>query len=318
MTPTPAMSRHPEVSVVMSVRDGERYLRESLESVLAQEDVDLELIVVNDGSRDGSGAILAEIAGRDPRVRVLEQENAGLTRALIRGCAAARGEFVARQDADDLSLPGRLRRQVELLRADPHLSFASCWSEAIGPRDELLLVQKRPSDPYLATEEVRALRHGPPGHGSVTFRRAAYEAVGGYRPEFYYAQDMDLWLRLTLVGRLGYVPAILYRYRVAPGSISGGSHAKAPYHRLVQACHAARLAGEEEGPLLEQAAALRGRAGRRRDGTDYFIGRCLLARRDRRAAAYFARCLRGRPLHWKAWLSLAVALPLYTHAGAVH
>jgi glycosyltransferase involved in cell wall biosynthesis len=100
----------PRISVVTSVYNGERYLRESLESVLSQEGVDLELIVVDDGSEDSTPEILADSATRDPRLRVLTQENRGLTVALIRGCAEARGEFIARHDLDDLSLPGRLRR----------------------------------------------------------------------------------------------------------------------------------------------------------------------------------------------------------------
>ena len=98
-----------DISVVMSVCNGSDLLAKAVNSILSQEGVSLELIVVNDGSIDGSCAtILDEYARRDPRVRVIHQENTGLTRALIRGCAAARGQFIARQDSDDISLPGRL------------------------------------------------------------------------------------------------------------------------------------------------------------------------------------------------------------------
>src|SRR5438046_4713104 len=96
----------PEISVVVGVYDGQRYLRESLSSVLDQAGVSLEVVVVDDGSTDASPVILEEFARRDNRVHVIRQENQGLTKALQRGCAAARGALIARQDADDLAWPG--------------------------------------------------------------------------------------------------------------------------------------------------------------------------------------------------------------------
>lgn len=95
------MPRSPTVSVVMSVFNGARYLSASIASILSQEDVDFELIIVDDGSTDATPGLLAEFAARDARVRVIRQDNSGITQALIRGCAAARGTFIARQDADD-------------------------------------------------------------------------------------------------------------------------------------------------------------------------------------------------------------------------
>ena len=110
------MSTKCEVSVVMSVYNGALNLTPSMNSILSQEGVSLEFIVVNDGSTDNTGEILDDFARRDPRVRIIHQENSGLTRALINGCGVATGEFIARQDAGDLSLPGRLARQLDVLR----------------------------------------------------------------------------------------------------------------------------------------------------------------------------------------------------------
>src|SRR5882672_1702517 len=101
----------PLVSVVTSTYNGASYLENSLQSVLDQTGVQFELIVVDDGSTDGSAEILARLAGKDSRLRLLRQKNQGLTRALIRGCAEARGTYIARHDSDDLSLPGRLEKQ---------------------------------------------------------------------------------------------------------------------------------------------------------------------------------------------------------------
>jgi glycosyltransferase involved in cell wall biosynthesis len=109
------MSSPPDISVVMSVYNDVDRLRETKESVLSQEGVSLEFIVVNDGSTDGSDVILRDYACRDNRVRIVHQHNQGLTRALIRGCGAAGGKYIARQDAGDISLPNRLRLQKAVL-----------------------------------------------------------------------------------------------------------------------------------------------------------------------------------------------------------
>src|SRR5262245_14778340 len=103
----PPMTVAPEVSVVMSVFNGEQYLHESINCILNQQGVDFELVIIDDGSIDSTPRILADYARQDARIRLLTQQNMGLTAALIRGCAAARGEFIARQDVDDLSLSNR-------------------------------------------------------------------------------------------------------------------------------------------------------------------------------------------------------------------
>jgi glycosyltransferase involved in cell wall biosynthesis len=268
-----------------------------------------EIIVIDDGSTDGSERILAEAAARDPRLRVYRQANAGLTRALIKGCALARGRFIARQDGDDLSMPDRLRRQCELLDGDASLMFVSSWAEVIGPGDEPLLRHERPADSDEATRLLVHGRVGPPGHGSVMFRRDAYQRAGGYRELFYYAQDGDLWLRLAAMGRLAYVPDVLYRYRISSESISGRLHpAKQPYALLLERLREARLNGEEEAPILA-SADLSPRAGggtRSSAGaTDYFIARCLFRRRDPRSFRYVRRSLASNAGNLRAWLLLA-------------
>lgn len=305
----------PQVSVVMSVYNGEAFLHEGLRSVLEQQGVDFEFIVVDDGSTDRSAAILREYAATDSRLRIIHQENAGLTRALVRGCAAARADFIARQDCDDLSVAGRLRAQFDLIDSDPSLSFVSCWAEVIGPAGETLLVHERPAAKSDATRMLLTRLGGPPGHGSVMFRKASYEKVGGYRPELYFAQDSDLWLRLAGVGQLAYVPSVLYKYRIAPESISGRLHPlKIAFAEIIDEMHAARLAGRDETVLLHKAAHLRraptpGNAREEKRATsaaqtNYFIARCLLKRRDSRAMTYLGRALREDPANLKAWAFL--------------
>ena len=299
----------PLVSVVISVYNGERYLRQSLASVLAQQGVPFEVILVDDGSTDGSPAILDEVAGRDQRVRLIRQPNQGLTRALIRGCAAARGEYIARHDGDDESLPGRLESQAKRLQSDASLSMVSCWAAALGPEGEVLWELCRAADPAVTTERLLNHREGPAAHGSVMFRKSSYDRVGGYRTEFYYAQDSDLWLRLGEVGGFAVTQRFLYRFRMSENCIS--SRSRTVQHQLgalAHECQAARRAGKPEDEFLRQAAALRPGLVRADDADPtagaYFIGRCLLLRRDRRARRYFRKVLSRNPWSLKAWHSL--------------
>jgi glycosyltransferase involved in cell wall biosynthesis len=302
---------HPLVSVVTAVHRRD-HVEPSLASVLGQTLGDLELIVVDDGSSDGTADALSAIAARDPRVRNLRQDTRrGLTEALIVGCAAARGEFIARHDSDDLSLPPRLERQVELLRSDPSLVMAGCGTRAIGPGDETLFENSRPSDPDEATRSLRDELVGPGAHGSVMFRTESYRQVGGYRAPFRYAQDWDLWLRLLERGRVGYVPEILYAYRIAPDSVSGSRRQQQQQLvDLAARCREARRRGQPEQEWLQEALACSGQVGDPRpSGTDsYFIGRCLMDRRDRRAVGYLARSVSERPWSWRRWTALAGSL----------
>ena len=305
----------PEISVVMSVFNDARYLAASLNSVLSQSDVDLELIVVDDGSTDDSPAILARFASADPRLRLVRQMNSGLTAALIFGCRLAVGEFIARQDADDLSLPSRFAKQVRLLRSDPRLVFVSCQAQVIAPEGEIVLSHTRPITPEAATDLLLHGGSGPPGHGTVMFRRDAYLRAGGYRPEFYFAQDCDLWFRLAELGMLSYSSEFLYQYRLAPGSLSGSRN---PVKRLfadaVDECRALRMKGQSEEPVLLYCRTLKDRIHERSDsseaGTMYFLGRNLLKTHPLAAFRYLWQSMRKKPVNPKVWACLLMA-PLF-------
>ena len=305
----------PEISVVMSVYNDAAYLRTAVDGILSQTGVDLEFIIVDDGSSDDSPGILAEYAARDHRIRVIHQENAGLTRALITGCNAASGEFIARQDADDVSLPGRLAKQVQLLRSDSRLVFVSCQAQVIAPEGEIVLSHTRPITPEAATELLLYGGSGPPGHGTVMFRRDAYIRAGGYRPEFYFAQDCDLWFRLAELGMLSYSPEFLYQYRLAPGSLSGSRN---PVKRLfadaVDECRALRLKGLSEEPVLLYCRTLKNRIHERSDsseaGTMYFLGRNLLQTHPLAALRYLLQSMIKKPCNLKVWVCLLM-VPLF-------
>lgn len=316
----------PEVSVVVGVYNGLRTLSETLESILSQYGVRLELVIVDDGSTDGSGRLLNAYAAKEPRIRVVRQEHAGLTRALIRGCALARGEYIARQDVADISLPGRLRTQLDWLAARPGRTFVSCGMRMMGPRGEVLYDVPQDDGDVSRTlraggpveldgppprRGVRALA-APPGASSV-FRRAAYEKVGGYRAQFYFAQDLDLWVRLTEVGDYAVVPEILYQAAVGPDSISGRyRREQLELTRLIAESARLRRAGLGDEAILQQAAAIRPTSASRarraaRSRAMYFIGACLRKRRDPAAVEYFKLAIRENPLLLRAWWRLLIS-----------
>jgi glycosyltransferase involved in cell wall biosynthesis len=198
----------------MTAYDAEATLVESVESVLAQTVPDLELIVVDDGSRDGTAGILARQA--DPRVRVLTQENTGIAGALNAGITAARGRFIARMDADDRSLPTRLEAQLDAFAREPELALVgtSFFSiDAAGRRLDLVPT-------LLANDELRRdlFVRCPFGHGSVVVRREALIDAGQYDSSAVPAEDYDLWRRLMTRHRVANVPEALYEYRVHDGN----------------------------------------------------------------------------------------------------
>jgi glycosyltransferase involved in cell wall biosynthesis len=306
----------PAISVVMSVHNDAVRVARAVNSIQAQTCCNWECLVVNDGSTDDTGAALDRIAAAEPRLRVLHQSNTGLTRALIRGCAEARGEYVARHDADDVSHPERLQKQSELLRSDPWIGFVSCWTRYVGPEDEPLEVVERSCDPPTATRQLLDEKLGPPAHGSVMFRRSLYERVGGYRPEFYYAQDSDLWLRMAEQSKIAYLPEVAYCCRRDLRSISGSLQSwQRQFGDIGQACRTARRRGEPEEPFLAHAATLTAEVvktrttGRPESGHDtsvmaYLIGSQLAQSGDRRAVKYLWTVIRQRPWHWRAWARL--------------
>jgi glycosyltransferase involved in cell wall biosynthesis len=210
----------PAVSVVLPVWNGERFLAQAIESVLGQTLSSLELLLVDDGSTDGTQAIARAYEARDPRVHVLCLQHGGLARALNAGIEIARGRYVARMDADDASLPLRLERQVAYLESHPDCVAIGSAIDVIDEHDQHLGVKT-----FAATnaEIVAALIGGsssPLAHPTVMARREALLAVGGYHLHRYPSEDLDLWMKLSPLGQLANIPEPLLLYRRHPGAVS--------------------------------------------------------------------------------------------------
>lgn len=208
----------PAISVVLPVYNGLPYLRAAVESVLTQSFRDFELIVINDGSSDGSAELLA--AFDDPRLRLSHQENRGLAATLNIGIAQARGHYIARQDQDDICLPGRFEKQVTFLDSHPHVGL-------LGTAAEIWVASERTARTLCHPAESDALRFGLLFnnyfvHSSVMLRRAVFDSVGGYAEDSARQppEDYELWSRVARQFEVANLPDTLLAYREVPNSMS--------------------------------------------------------------------------------------------------
>lgn len=216
-SPTP-----PAVTVLLCVFNGETHLREAVDSVLAQTFGALELLVVDDASTDATASILASYA--DPRLRIIRNsENLGLTRSLNLGLREARGTYVARQDADDLSHRQRIEKQFAFLQRNPEVPLVGTQFISIDARG-----RRRP--PHLWTKCLTSLGilwqfllENPFVHSAVMFRRdVVLHELGGYDERYRTSQDYELWSRLARRYPLRNLRESLVRFRSSAGSISSG------------------------------------------------------------------------------------------------
>jgi glycosyltransferase involved in cell wall biosynthesis len=196
----------------MPVHNGEPYVAAAIQSVLDQTLTDFELVIVENGSSDGSVDTLRAAAARDPRIRLIESPRAlGVVGAAVAVVAAACAPLIARHDQDDLSHPDRLARQVAAMDAAPDAVAVGTLSEGIDPagrrvrpRDRWRLLRRSPLPPF--------------PHGSMCVRREVFDRVGGYREGTCLWEDIDLCLRLVREGPVLVLPDALYRSRFHPAS----------------------------------------------------------------------------------------------------
>lgn len=284
------------VSVVMGCYNCADRIADTVRSLQQQSLQTWELIVIDDGSTDGTGDILDLLAASDSRLQVIHQGNAGLTRALIRGCDLAQGVFIARQDAGDRSRPLRLHVQKAYLEAHPDVVAVGSGVRLIGPNDEFLGEWVRSAEPQEIANDLTERSVGFV-HPSVMFRRDAYRAAGGYRVQFLFAQDHDLWYRLAQIGKLGTCREVLFEFRQDIVGVSPENReVQQNLGALARDCFLARSQGQSELPFLAQAAQLSERKRptsphvkmQARGAAAYFVGSQLFHRRDPRCRRYFA------------------------------
>ncbi len=202
---------NPKVSILMCVYNGEVHLREAMESILEQTFKDFEFVIVDDGSTDSSWQILTEYSTEDSRIVLIRnEENLGLEKSLNKGLAATQGEYVARQDADDISLPNRLQLQTNFLDTHREVGALGSSLEFINKQGVVLRKKNLPVD----HESLQAfLLINNCLWPSMMIRRSLMQKLGGYNEKMLYAEDYDLYWRISCNSRLATLPDILLRYR---------------------------------------------------------------------------------------------------------
>lgn len=275
--------------MLLPVRNGAATIEASVASILRQTLPAFGLLVVDDGSTDGTPLVLARLAAADARIRVLRQDALGLVPALNRGLAEARAPFVARMDADDIADPDRLQRQLAVLQAAPSVALVGSAWRVVDAGGRVRRVMHPPeTDAGIRAALARA---NVLAHPTVMYRRDAVLAVGGYRPAFVLAEDYDLWLRLLERFAAACVPDVLLDYREHP--------AQSAWHDLeqrilsemsAQAAASCRANGKDDGGNDEapiDRARLRHMGLSAEAIAAGVIARALGAAKDARAAGHW-------------------------------
>lgn len=254
----------------MSVFNGMRFLAPAIDSILGQTFGDFEFLILDDGSRDGTADLLHDYAARDSRIRPIVRENRGLIASLNQLLAEARAPIVARMDADDISRPERFERQFAFLRDHPDYGVVGSWTEDIDEQGQpyYLVGPDHPltHDDFLAAIDARGPLLCHPG---VMYRRDLVLSVGGYHAAFRHCEDLDLWLRLAGITRLGSVPERLLQYRHYAEQVSSRHATEQQIGAAVShLAYRERRAGRPDPtehltslPPLEQLDALFGQSG---------------------------------------------------------
>ncbi|WP_081733756.1 glycosyltransferase family 2 protein [Methylomonas sp. 11b] len=213
-----SLAPSPVISAIMAVYNTERYLTEAIQSILSQSFTDFELVIVDDGSTDGSPEILRNLAQQDSRIKLITQVNAGIGAATQRGIVESQGEYIAIMDSDDISLPDRLKLQKQFLDQHPDIDAVGSQWRMLHADGRDIGIDTHPTD----SERISVLMYAffSLHHPTTMIRRHALEKVGGYSVDrSCLVPDYDLFMRMQLAGcRFANLPEILFIWRLNPAS----------------------------------------------------------------------------------------------------
>lgn len=218
-----AQERHanPRVTVLMAVHNGEQYLETAVNSILRQTLRDFDFLIVDDASTDATPQMLANFAAKDARIQILTNEtNLGLTASLNRGIAQIETPYIARMDADDISVPERLERQVAYMEKHPEIGAVGCGTGIFNANPDIFCKRYQPPIAPAIARQMTLLIAPQISHPTALIRTKECKKINGYRPCFRYAQDYDLWLRLLEITQISNLPQALLFYRNHTNSIS--------------------------------------------------------------------------------------------------
>lgn len=214
------MDNQPLVSVLMPVYNGRDYLRPAIDCILAQSYSNLELIIVNDGSKDDTQDIIDSYT--DSRIVAIKQENQGVARSLNNGLKIAKGKYVRRHDGDDTSTPDAIEKQVKFLEKHPEFVMVCSQTAFMTSNGKIAMDFRLPKNAYfegkplkeLMLEDFKPDRAAPAVHGTACFRLKEVMDIGCYRPQFIVSEDNDLWMRLLEKHKIGIMNDCTYFIRI--------------------------------------------------------------------------------------------------------
>ncbi len=209
-----------QISVIMPVYNAEKYIKLAIESILSQTFIDFEFIIINDGSTDRTLNILEEYAQQDHRIQLVSRENKGLVATLNEGLALAKAPLVARMDADDISLPDRLEKQVAYLAEHANCIAIGGQTLIIDPEgDEMCIWNKLTCFEEIQDQHLNTFVGSAVAHPSMMYRTSAVRSIGDYKEDCYPSEDLDLLLRLSTIGDIENLSEVILKYRVHSQSI---------------------------------------------------------------------------------------------------
>ena len=299
-----------EVSVVMSVYNGEKYLKETIESILKQTFTNFEFIIINDGSSDRSANIVGSYD--DSRIVFIQQENSGLAAALNRGIKIAKGKYIARMDADDRSHPERLFKQIEFMNEHPNCVLLGTQAIVMKEDGEELFKTTLPTSDK-TIKSYLPLRN-PFYHGSVMFRKTVFQEAGGYDEEvIHFIEDIILWNKLSTLGKMNNLEGAYYYYRLVPDSLSNRPRrVDKELSKIVRHFAENNSLSFKEKKRLALISEKMQKKGTKQRRSSYFwiIGRACFERRNEkeRARRYFLKAILYYPISMQYWFYLILTV----------
>jgi glycosyltransferase involved in cell wall biosynthesis len=217
----------PEISVLMPVYNGDKYLKESIDSILSQTFTNFELIIVNDGSKDNSLEILKSYS--DPRIIIIDNKvNKGLIESLNIGLSKCRGKYTARMDQDDISLPDRLQIQFDFMEKNKEIDLVGGWTECINKNGDYIKTSRSPENPWIIRYEL--IFNNVMFHSSIFFKTDIVIKNGGYDKKATHSEDYDMYSRPNKELMCSNIQRVLFKYRIHNESITGSTNTQQIVH----------------------------------------------------------------------------------------
>ena len=229
------MSPIPKVSIVMPAYNAGRFIEAAVNSILDQTFQDFEIIILDDGSQDNTAAIIQGFA--DPRIRLIQKENEGVAATLNRGIELSQGEYIWRHDADDISLPEKLQKEVAFLEQHEQCLLVATQVAFMTERGKVAWKKRQPKSQWFGDESHRWVTpedfspYSPITHGTALIRSKAFVLSGPYREQFITSEDIDMWLRMLEHGRLAVLNSCLSLHRLSSASATAVHGWKNEFYR---------------------------------------------------------------------------------------